>query len=333
MIITRTPFRISFFGGGTDYPVWFKEHGGATLSTSIDKYCYITARTFPPFFGYRVRFVWSKIELVNHADEIEHPTGRETLKFLNMEQDIEVHHHGDLPARAGLGSSSAFVVGLLNALYALKKEEPSKYRLAKDAIHVEQQKLQHNVGCQDHIAASFGGLNKVTYGGKETFKVEPVLVSADRKRALEDSLMLFFTGLARDASEIAGEQIRNTPKKEDELKKMMQMVDSAVAVLKDPKVELAKFGELLHETWQIKRTLSSVISTPQIDNIYDRARKAGAIGGKLLGAGGGGFMLFYVDPKDRQRVRVALAELLHVPFRFDDAGTQVIYNSNGTTIA
>lgn len=333
MIITRTPFRISFFGGGTDYPVWFEKNGGATLSTSIDKYCYITVRRFPPFFEHKIRFVWSKIELANHADEIEHPTARESLKFLGLNDGVEIHHNGDLPARSGLGSSSTFVVGLLNALYALKGESASKSKLTLDSIHIEQERLASNVGCQDHVAAAFGGFNKVIYGGEDHIKVVPVNASKERLQKLESNLMLFFTGLSRNASDIAGEQIKNTPQKEAELHKMMGMVDQAIDILSDEKRDMDDFGRMLRETWQLKRQLSSRITNSHIDEVYERGRNAGALGGKLLGAGGGGFMLFYVNPAAQPRVKSALADLLHVPFKFEHEGSQIIYHTHEPNIA
>ena len=252
MIITRTPFRISFFGGGTDYPVWYDTHGGATLSTSIDKYCYITCRRFPPFFDSKIRFVWSKIELANHVDEIEHPTAREALKYLGFKDGVEIHHNSDLPARSGLGSSSTFLVGLLHALYTLKGESVSKHQLALDGIHVEQERLATNVGCQDHVAAAYGGFNKTTYGANKNILVTPVGASKERLHELEDNLLLFFTGLSRNASDIAGEQIKNTPKRASELNTMMAMVDEAGDILRSPSRSIDEFGKMLHETWQLK---------------------------------------------------------------------------------
>jgi D-glycero-alpha-D-manno-heptose-7-phosphate kinase len=333
MIITRTPFRISFFGGGTDYPVWFEKHGGVTLSTTIDKYCYITCRRLPPFFDHRFRLVWSKIELTNHAEEIEHPTAREALKYLGFDKGVEIHHAGDLPARAGLGSSSTFVVGLLNALYALKGESISKQKLAMDGIHIEQERLNSNVGCQDHVAAAFGGLNKVTYGGQERFLVQPVSVSGGRIHEFQNNLMLFFTGLARNASDIAEQQIKNTPHKEKELHAMADMVDKGISLLQDESRPLEEFGSLLNETWQLKKKLSPVITTSHLDDIYDRARNSGAIGGKLLGAGGGGFMLLYAKPEDQPRVKLAMGNLLQVPFRFENSGSRIIYHTDEPNIA
>ena len=325
MIITRTPFRVSFFGGGTDYPVWYEENGGAVLSTTIDKYCYIFAREFPPFFPQKLRIVWSKIELADNPDGIEHPSVREVLKHLGLREGIEIHHNGDLPARSGLGSSSAFTVGLLHALHALKGEMMSKHDLAHEAIHVEQNLIGENVGSQDQVAAAFGGFNKITFASGKRIAVEPIVLPNGQLDELQDHLVLFFTGLSRNASEVAAEQMRNTPKKNAELKRMHEMVDEAIAILKKGTMAIDDFGRLLHETWQLKRSLSSSISTSAIDEIYDRARKNGAVGGKLLGAGSGGFMLLFVPPKDQERLKTALKGLLYVPFRFENAGTQIIY--------
>jgi D-glycero-alpha-D-manno-heptose-7-phosphate kinase len=324
MIITRTPFRISFFGGGTDYPVWYGENGGAVLSTSIDKYCYIICRDFPPFFEHNLRVVWSKIELANHPDEIEHPTARETLKHLGIHNGVEIHHHGDLPARSGLGSSSSFTVGLLHGLQALQGKMATKRQLAFDAIHIERERVGHNIGSQDQVAAAFGGLNKIVFGGPAEIDVRPVVLPRERQTALEDRLMLFFTGLARTASDVLPEQMKNTPAREKELRAMHDLVDQALTVLHSDR-DLADFGRMLHETWQLKKTLSSAITTSRIDEIYDAARSAGAVGGKLLGAGSGGFMLFYVEPELQAKVREKLNDLLYVPFRFDSTGSQVIY--------
>jgi D-glycero-alpha-D-manno-heptose-7-phosphate kinase len=328
MIITRTPFRISFFGGGTDYPVWYRKYGGAVLSTTINKYCYITCRYLPPFFEHKHRIVWSKIELVSHANEIVHPVVREALKFLGIKNGVEIHHDADIPARSGMGSSSAFTVGLLNALYTLLDRSVTKYQLARDAIYIEQEILKENVGSQDQTAAAFGGFNKIIFGGPTEIEVIPLAISAERLRFLQDRLLLFFTGFSRNASEIAASQIKNTPQKEKELTAMMKLVDQAAKLLSDENKDLDEFGYMLDETWKLKRTLSNAISTPLIDEIYDKAIKAGALGGKLLGAGGGGFMCFYVRPEKQQDVKEALKNFLHVPFRFENQGSQVIYSSD-----
>ena len=327
MVITRTPFRISFFGGGTDYPTWYVKHGGAVLSTTIDKYCYITCRYFPPFFDASIRVVWSKIELANNVDEIEHPATKGVMKFFGMNNGLEVHHTADLPARSGLGASSSFTVGLMNAIHALRGEESAKEQLARDAIHVEQEIIRENVGSQDQIAAAMGGFNKIAFHNDGTFSVEPVGIKGDTLAALRDRLILLFTGLSRNASDIAAVQIRNTPQNERELTTMREMVDEGTALLK--KGDLDGFGSMLHEAWQLKRGLSHLISTRHIDDIYEAARSEGALGGKLLGAGAGGFMLLYADPGLHARIKERLRDFLIVPFNFEPSGSQVIYQSNG----
>lgn len=324
MIISRTPFRISFFGGGTDYPVWYRENKGAVLSTTIDKYCYITLRYLPPFFPHKHRIVYSEIEMVKDVNEILHPAVRETLKFLKIDKGIEIHHDGDLPARTGLGSSSSFTVGLLNSLYALKGFIPSKLQLAKEAIHIERDLLKENVGAQDQVAAAYGGFNKISFNGNDEIKVEPITIKKEKIKQLEDHLMLFFTGFSRFASDVAKDQIKNTPQKREELIQMGQMVDEAINILNKGE-NILEFGKLLDKTWQIKKTLSDKITTPEIDSVYQRATKAGAIGGKLLGAGNGGFMLFFVPPESQPEVRAELKDLLEVKFNFENEGSQIIY--------
>ncbi len=332
MVISRTPFRISFFGGGTDYPVWYNEHGGAVLSTTIDKYCYVSCRYLPPFFPHKSRIVWSKIESVKDPNEIEHPVVRGVMQHLNIKDGLEIHHDGDLPARSGLGASSSFTVGLLHAFHTLSGKSPAKKDLALEALHVEQNVLKENVGAQDQAAAAFGGLNKIQFGGSQMIDIQPVAVQAAKLNMLQDHLMLVFTGIARSASEIAAEQIRNTKEKTAELHAMRRLVDDAIQTLESPADNLDDFGRLLHETWQLKRGLSSKITNSTVDAVYAAARKAGASGGKLLGAGGGGFMLFFADPERHQKIKQELDGFLHVPFRFEKAGSQIIYNYNGSAI-
>lgn len=329
MIISRTPFRISFFGGGTDYPVWYREHGGAVLATTINKYCYITCRWLPPFFDHKSRIVWSRIELVKDLAEIQHPAVRESLKYLSIKQGIELHHDGDLPARTGLGSSSSFTVGLLHALYGLKGVMPQKMQLALDAIHVEQDRLLENVGSQDQVLAAFGGMNRVDFACDGTIRVSPLIIDRDRLMQLQGHLMLVFTGLSRTASDIAGEQIRATHSKRPVLEAMYQIVDRAMQCLLGHG-DLVEFGQLLHESWQLKQSLTDKISTSAIDQMYDAARRAGATGGKLLGAGGGGFLLLFVRPEAQSAVREALGGLLYVPVQFEHSGSRIIfYESDG----
>ncbi len=324
MIISQTPFRISFFGGGTDYPVWFREHGGAVLATTIDKYCYITCRHLPPFFKHRTRLVYSQVETVPSNEAIEHPAVRSVLRYLNITDGLEIHHDGDLPARTGLGSSSAFTVGFLHALYGLRGRMPTKMQLAREAIHIEQEVLKESVGSQDQIITAFGGFNRIEFPTDHRFQVSPVVVTDEQRARLQDHLMLCFTGFSRTASEVAGEQIRATPTKTHELHRMRQMVDEAIRILQGAD-DLEAFGRLLHEGWQVKRGLTTRISTPQIDALYDAARAAGALGGKLLGAGGGGFLLLFVRPEEQERVKEALRGVLHVPFRFETGGSRIIF--------
>jgi len=324
MIISKTPFRISFFGGGTDYPVWYRENQGAVLSTAIDKYCYITIRYLPPFFPHKHRIVYSKIEMVNDINEILHPAVRATLKFVNIDKGVEVHHDGDLPAKTGLGSSSSFTVGLLNSLYALKGVIPSKLQLAKEAINIERDILKENVGAQDQVAAAFGGFNKINFNGKDEIKVEPITLNKERIKELDNHLLLYFTGFSRTASEIAKSQIENTPNKKRELSLMYQMVDEAIKILNENR-DIKDFGKLLHEAWSLKKSLTDKISTPEIDNIYEKALQAGALGGKLLGAGGGGFMVLFVPPENQPGVREKLKNLLEVKFHFENEGSKIIY--------
>lgn len=325
MIISRTPFRISFFGGGTDYPVWYNEHGGAVLATSINKYCYITCRYLPPFFEHKYRIVYSKTEQTQNIFEIQHPSVKETLNFMGIDHGVEIHHDADLPARTGLGSSSAFTVGLLNALYALKGKMVTKRQLALEAIQIEQDRIKENVGSQDQTIAAFGGLNKIEFGGEQQILVQPITLNSRKCLHLQDHLMLFFTGLSRTASEIAGEQIKKTPDKKNELTRMREMVEEAIDILNGGDSDITDFGKLLHESWMIKRSLTDKISNEQIDTVYNDALNAGALGGKLLGAGGGGFILFFVEPEFQPKVKEKLKNLLYVPFKFENLGSQIIY--------
>lgn len=327
MIITRTPFRISFFGGGTDYPVWYKENDGAVLSTTINKYCYISCRYLPPFFDYNYRIRYSFREETQNVSEIKHPSVRESLKFLNIDKGIEMVHTSDIPAQSGIGSSSAFTVGFLNALYALKGKIVTKRQLAREAIHIEQNLIKENVGSQDQVAAAFGGFNKIEFGGEKEFYVYPITLSAEKIDLFQRHLMLFFTGFSRNASDIAGEQIKQTSNKKKELKIMKEMVEEAINILNRDSNDMSDFGKLLHDAWDIKRTVTNLISTSTIDEIYQTAISAGAIGGKLLGAGGGGFMLLFVPPALQPSVRERLKKFLFVPFRFETLGTQTILYS------
>lgn len=330
MIITRTPFRISFFGGGTDYPGWFREHGGAVLATTINKYCYITCRNLPPFFDHKHRIVYSNIENVKNNNEIQHPAVRAVFEWANVESGLEIHHDGDLPARSGLGSSSSFTVGLLKALHGLNGKMVDKQSLASDAIHIEQNCIGENVGSQDQVSAAFGGFNKIEFHHNDTFSVAPVILSRGRDVELKKHLMLCFTGFSRIASEVAKSKIENLKARTAELTYMRSMVDQAIDILQAPNVPIETFGELLGTSWMYKRSLSERVSTPEIDELYQAARDAGAIGGKLLGAGGGGFLLLFARPEKHQAIRDRLKNLIHVPFEFEDSGSRVVlYQPNG----
>jgi D-glycero-alpha-D-manno-heptose-7-phosphate kinase len=330
VIITRTPYRVSFFGGGTDYPAWYLEHGGAVLATTIDKYCYITCRRLPPFFEHKHRIVYSVIESVSNNEEIQHPAVRAALQWAKVTDGLEIHHDGDLPARSGLGSSSSFTVGLVHALEALRGQMTNKSQLAKVAIYIEQDLLRENVGSQDQILAAYGGFNYIEFRADGAFNVAPVIVPRERKAELAAHLILCFTGFSRFASEVAKSQLDNMVAKQQHIKRMRQMVDEGLDILVNSSVPIEAFGELLHEAWQNKRSLSNKVTTPEIDQIYEAARNAGAIGGKLLGAGGGGFMLLFAKPEYHVAIRERLKTLIHVPFEFEESGSRVVlYQPNG----
>jgi D-glycero-alpha-D-manno-heptose-7-phosphate kinase len=324
MIITQTPYRISFFGGGTDYPTWVQKHGGAVLSTTINKYCYLTCRQLPPFFNHKHRFVWSQIELVNDLADTRHPVIRTVLQYFNQQEGLEIHNVGDLPAQSGIGSSSSFTVGLLHTLFALRGEIKSKQELAELAIHIEQNVLHEAVGCQDQVAAAFGGFNRIEFFRDGQFAVRPVIVVKDRLNELNRNLMMFFTGVSRMASVVAQSKMDNFTRREAELTRMREMVDEGQMILQQPTTSLDEFGKLLHESWQLKRQLSDKVSTSGIDDIYGKAMKSGALGGKILGAGGGGFMLFFVRPERQAQVRAALHGLTEIDFSFEQGGSQIV---------
>ena len=325
MIISKTPLRISFFGGGTDYPIWIGEHGGAVLGTTIDKYSYITCRYLPPFFEHKYRIVYSKMENVKSIDDINHPSVRACIRFSGIQSGLEIHHDADLPARSGLGSSSSFTVGLLNCLNSLKREYTSKEKLAKDAIHFEQDLIGESVGCQDQIHAAYGGFNHIEFLQDGSFKVNPVILNLETMHALQDHCLLFFTGFSRFASEIASEQIKKTPEKKKELNIMQEMVIDALKMLNGKNVNIEDFGNLLHESWKLKRSLTDKITNDSINQIYELARESGATGGKLLGAGGGGFILFIAKPELHKTIKQKLRHLLYVPFKFENTGSSIIF--------
>jgi D-glycero-alpha-D-manno-heptose-7-phosphate kinase len=330
VIISRTPFRVSFFGGGTDYPDWYREHGGAVLSTAIDKYCYISVRELPPFFEHRFRIVYSIVENVKEVGEILHPAARGVLETLRVTKGLEIHHDGDLPARSGVGSSSAFTVGLICAVNALEGRYVSKEALANEAIHIEHCVLRESVGVQDQISAAFGGFNHITFRQDGVYHVSPMILPQPRLGVLQDHLMLFFTGISRTAAEIAQTQIDNLKNRAGELHALREMVDRAIAILSSASADLEDFGRLLGEGWALKRRLSERVTNSTVDGLYDTAVRAGAIGGKLLGAGGGGFLLLFVRPEQHPRVREALRNLIQVPFRFDMSGSRIVlYQPDG----
>lgn len=322
MIITRTPYRVSLFGGGSDYKCWYENHGGAVLSSTIDKYCHISLRETPKFLGTKYRLFWSHIETVNKREDIKHPGVRGCLEYLGIDDGIEVIHAGDLPARSGVGSSSAFTVGMLHALHVLRGEHVGPRQLANEAIRVEQDVLKETVGIQDQIACSVGGFNHITIRPDGGYSVAPVIVPPEVKTQLESRLMLFFTGLQRNASDIASAQVANSELKSRELEAIAALVPKAVSCLANG--DVSAFGSLLHETWMLKRELADGVSNPQIDDIYKRAMNTGAKGGKLLGAGSGGFMLFYVPVQSQPAVHEALKDLLEIPFKFGAEGSRVI---------
>jgi D-glycero-alpha-D-manno-heptose-7-phosphate kinase len=324
MIISRTPFRISFFGGGTDYPAWYRNHGGAVLATAIDKYCYLTCRYLPPFFEHRFRVVYSKIETCHAVDDIVHPSARETLRYLGFERGVEIHHDGDLPARSGMGSSSAFTVGLLHGLYALKHQMVSKKQLATESIHIEQDILKETVGSQDQVLAAYGGFNHVEFHPSGEVTVKPVIISPERLAELNSHLMLFYTGIKRTAATVAESYVASIESRRRQLRIMKDLVGESLAILTG-RQDICLFGELLAEAWLAKRSLSASVSNPQVDAIYDAAVAAGALGGKITGAGGGGFFLVFAPPDCHDRVKERLHDLIHVPFRFDFSGSQIIF--------
>jgi D-glycero-alpha-D-manno-heptose-7-phosphate kinase len=331
MIICRTPFRMSFFGGGTDYPAWYREHGGAVLATTIDKYCYITARYLPPFFDHKSRILYSHVEMVNDNKDIKHPAVRAILERLKIEAGVEIHHDGDLPARTGLGSSSAFAVGLLHALFALKNVMPTKMQLAKEAIYIEQEALKENVGCQDQLHAASGGFNifKFTNAG---ISGRPLEITDEKKDYLQHCMMVFFTGLTRYATKVVESQVKSikTGDKDQYLSQMYDMVFEAEKIIlnetKDKMVK--KIGGLLNDSWKLKQNLSSSVTNQHINSAYTRAVDAGAFGGKLAGAGGGGFLFFMVDPKKQNAVRHALKGFTEVPLRFENTGSTIVYTKD-----
>lgn len=328
MIITKTPFRMSFFGGGTDMESFFMENGGAVLSTTFDKYCYVNVRHLPRFFDYSTELSYAKIERVTDVNDIQHPAIREAMKMLDM-HEIRLTYEADLPARSGLGTSSSFAVGMINAFYALKGKYADKKKLADAAIYLERELCKEAGGWQDQIAASYGGFNRINFNS-DVYEVLPLIINPERKRQLNNNLMMFFTGFTRFSSDVQKANASNKADKVNQLKEMLALVDEAEKVLVDKQSDLDEFGRLLDHTWRIKRKTGNTVSTNSIDELYDKGLKAGALGGKLLGAGGGGFLVFYVEPDKQEKVKKAMEDLLYIPFEFEDGGTRVIHYSPET---
>lgn len=318
-VMSRTPYRVSFFGGGTDYPTWYSENPGAVLATSIDKYCYLLCRWLPPFFEHKHHIAYSQIERPERIEEINHPAIRETLRFLNISQGVGIHHAGDLPSGTGMGTSSAFTAGLLYAFYDLLGKTPTKMQLALDAMHIEQSRIGESVGSQDQVTASFGGFNRIDFNGDD---IRITAIKTQRIEQLESCLMLFFTGFCRTASQIAKEQIERIHDNRSTLVEMRDMVGEGLKILTG-NGSLSDFGRLLGEGWRLKKQLSHRVSTEYIDYLYANAISAGATGGKLLGAGGGGMLLFFVEPDLQAEVKNKLSSLLHIPFRFENSGSLI----------
>jgi D-glycero-alpha-D-manno-heptose-7-phosphate kinase len=328
MIICRTPYRISFFGGGTDYPGWYRLHGGAVLAATIDKYCYLTCRYLPPFFEHRIRIVYRKIETCSTVDQISHPAVREAIRFLKIDRGVEIHHDGDLPARSGMASSSAFTVSLLNALHALRGEMATKPQLAREAIYIEQEMLRETVGSQDQVLAAYGGLKHVRFPPAGEIEVSPLILPAGRLAELKSHLLLVYTGIARTAADVAKSYVTEIASHRRQLRIMRELVDESIDVLTSG-MNILAFGDLLHEAWQAKRSLSKIVSNGEVDDLYERARAAGAVGGKLTGAGGGGFLLLFAPPEKHRDILATLGNRIHVPFEFESSGSQIIFYEPG----
>lgn len=331
MIITQTPFRMSFFGGGTDMEEYFKENGGAVISTTFDKYCYVTVRHLPRFFDYKTHLTYSKMEYVNSYDEISHPAIREAMRMLNI-HEIRLTYESDLPAKSGLGTSSSFAVGMLNAFYAIKGKYVDKKKLADEAIYLERVLCNEAGGWQDQIAASYGGFNRINFTS-EGYDVLPVIISPERKMRLNNNLLMFFTGFTRFSSDIQrANSFSGTGKKASMFKRIQALVDDAEKILVNKNSDLDDFGRLLDETWRLKRQTGSAVSTDSIDRLYEKGIKAGVLGGKLLGAGGGGYLVFYVPPEKQDGVKKAMADLMYIPFQFEDGGTRVVHYTPETYV-
>lgn len=331
MIISQTPYRVSVFGGGSDFPDFYRKYGGRVLSFSINKYCYISLRRLPPFFQHRDHLVYSKVENVNRYDEIQHPAVREVLKYFDLPVGVSITHDGDIPARSGIGSSSAFTVGLLNCIYALQQKKVGCRKLAEDAIFIEQERIKETVGSQDQIASAYGGFNRIEFYPDKPFRVIPLDLPAERLTEFTSHLMLFYTGISRISSEVAQEQKQNISRNTDHLLHLSQMAAEAETILRSNE-NICTIGKMLHDAWQTKKKLSSCISNTFLDTIYDRGCHAGALGGKILGAGAGGFMLFFVPPEKHSAVKKELSDLLYIPIEMDMQGSRIIFNDYGDNL-
>ena len=330
MIITQTPFRMSFFGGGTDIESFFKKYGGAVISTTFDKYCYVNVRHLPRFFDYTTEISYSRTERVTDIQDIKHPAVRNAMEMLDM-HELRLTYEADLPARSGLGTSSSFAVGMLNAFYALKGKYADKKKLADEAIYLERKLCQEMGGWQDQIAAAYGGLNRINFNA-DGYEVKPIIISPERKKRLNNNLLMFFTGFTRFSSEVQKQNAMGKENKIVQLREMLSLVDDAEQILTDKNTDLDEFGKLLDHTWRLKRQTGSAVSTENIDLLYEKGIKAGALGGKLLGAGGGGFLVFYVQPEQQEAVKQAMNNLMYIPFEFEDGGTRVIHYTPETYI-
>lgn len=322
IVISQTPLRISFLGGGTDFPEWYSKNGGAVLSTTINKYCHIVCVPSYPFYDYQYRIVYSNIEVANNVDGIKHPVVREALRSYPNTKNIEIHYSGDLPAGAGLGASSAFSVGIINVLEKYNGRDISKKKLARSAIHLEREVLKEVVGCQDQVATSFGGINHIEFHKNGEFDVKPLKISSDRSQLLQDHLMLFFSGIKRRSSTVASSVVQKMADENSGLKDIKALVSEGVNVLTNESTNISEFGRLLNLNWQLKKQLSQAVSNKVVDDMYEKALQSGAIGGKLLGAGGGGFLLLFVEPEKQAQVAHALRAFKRVEFEFEDEGSR-----------
>tara|TARA_B100000575_G_scaffold284299_1_gene278178 strand:+ start:1384 stop:2382 length:999 start_codon:yes stop_codon:yes gene_type:complete len=328
MIVSRTPFRISFFGGGTDFPIWYNKHGGSVISSTIDKYCYINLRKLPPFFNYKYSIRYREREVVNSISKIKHPSVKHCFQtFLSKSDCLELVHHADLPDRSGIGSSSSFTVGLLNCIFSYKNKNISKRNLALSAINIEQNKIKENVGSQDQTAASYGGLNKINFSRNKEIIIKKILMKDTSYKKLNDSLVLFFTGFSRNSSEVTKHYLKNMKNNESKLNEISQITNEAFNIFQSKDINIAKLGFYLNESWKLKRNLSNKVSNELIDKIYQKGIINGALGGKLLGAGSGGFICFLVEPNEKKKFISKFNNLLHIPINLENSGSKIIYNN------